>query len=294
MQTKNYDEFESEKVFLDPQKVKKTYEHLTNENQNLIQVTWVFLPPENTFKKFWDNYRLIKKMHEDLEKKWGKGIIIWRKRPHMTFCGFEAVYINGRVVNKNFANSLYFKMSRENCPPIDFQEATRILRNLYRVDKLQTGGFNRQMSNPWDKRKPYFRSFSVRDDGILLSIWWSVDKGCLITPVLMGIRQALVAANILHKYFHDNDGFNAIGLINPGMLDRLTSEQKGEFEEDLTYIQSNIRTALNDKPFTIEDINLQSSSFLVKYKTPDLSELLKKISLAEIRETKDLVSFFSF
>ena len=148
---------------------------------------------------------------------------------HMTLIGMEASFDRGELINKNLRE---IKKELEMRPmAMDLAGFSRYLQVIETPIRLKFGGFSPDAINPYDRRPPFERGFTIRPDGLIVAIGWPVLND-MIRPTLIDFRKGAERFQIVHKYHLkatdcDNDAFLVIGAVTSKPWDDDGKPQNG-------------------------------------------------------------------
>jgi hypothetical protein len=190
---------------------------------------------------------------------------------HATLIGMEASLEHGGLVNTNGRRSRPGAELR----PMDLDGFVESIRLMEWPIRLRFGGFSPADANPYDQRPPFERSFTIRQDGLMVAIGWPVAHS-IIRPALLDFRKDAERFHIIHKYHakasdRDNDAFLVLGTVTslPWAGPGQPREGYDRFLAALAGAQEEVRETLRTTPMEFE-MGPEHCCF-VRYHTADLA-----------------------
>jgi len=190
---------------------------------------------------------------------------------HATLIGMEARFDHGELINKNLDEIKTGVAAR----PMDLAGFSGYLRRMAFPIRLQFGGFSPCAANPYDARPPFERSFTIRPDGLIITVGWPVLNG-VIQPALVDFRKGAEGFQIVHKYHgretdRDNDAFLVLGAITTMPWESEHKPRKGfeDFLGALSETQREIRESLGTA--SVEIALSDEHCSVVRYRSADLA-----------------------
>lgn len=208
-------------ITIDEQKFRRSYGDRTRRTHG---VSAVLLKRENaSFRDLAD--RLTSRLARLCDQLGIADLVeIYNDSIHATIIGLEG-WLDDKsgVVNENMIARLAGITAPHPVPGVDLKGLLEYFRQACLPLHIQIGGVKPDDLNPYDPdRRPFERTFSLRDDGLLVMIGWPVvpkQRRFAPVPTLLGIRKYLERFNVVHKYHkspsdQDNDLFVVLGSLN--------------------------------------------------------------------------------
>lgn len=132
--------------------------------------------------------------------------------------------------------------------PADISGLIRHFQSASWPMRIRIGGYETDAHNPLDDagRRPYARTFEIREDGLMVLMGWPVDvEGRPFAPSLYELRKGTETFGVVHKWHakpgsRDNDLFLVIGEVNYAAwqadrvrVQRVLDQAEAEIRSDL-------------------------------------------------------------
>lgn len=198
---------------------------------------------------------------------------------HATIIGLEGRRQgDDRIVHDNLLARMAGRADHHPVPAMDLQGLVDFFRHVRLPLHIRIGGVTPDDVNPYDPdRRPFERTFAIRDDGLLVMIGWPVvpDRGGFApVPMLLGLRKYLERFHVVHKYHRqtsaqDNDLFIVLGSLNLEQWEKLGTRERCNALNRLDQLRNAMRLYLNEPRFIEAD---ESDFWVVEYLTTTLAK----------------------
>jgi hypothetical protein len=219
---------------------------------------------------YWFQTALRAQLSEWLRQDWVR--LASTAQIHVTLIGLEASFDRGELINRNLKQ---IKGVEARPMAMDLAGCSRYLQAMQTPIPLRFGGFSPDAINPYDSRPPFERSFTIRPDGLIVSVGWPVLND-VIQPALVDLRKGAERFQIVHKYHVeetdcDNDAFFVLGGVTSKPWDDDGNPRNGyeDFIASLSETQCRIRESL--RTAALEVAMSKEHCCVVRYPSADLA-----------------------